>query len=353
MLAPRAMAHLQLTAAAGAVKRVVDAGLRDGVRQDAMPRAARLSRASADDPEGRIAIEHLFDLWTYLGKTLGDPALPIRVAEKTTIEDLNVLGFALMTAPSVREALGTLTRYSALVTDSGTWEVMEVARRVQLRWYRLRPLTLGHRMSNETALAQGVVCLRQLVGRHFDPLEVTFRHAAPPTRAAHGAFFRCPVGFDAPYDSISFHREILDAVPLGANPRLWSYLCKSADELSSQLAPRSIVDAVSHQIVRAMSSDDGGVPSLTHVARALGVTDRTLRRRLRLEGASFRHLVEGARRERAGSLLQGATATVTETALKLGFSDTTAFTHACRRWFGCAPRELRARLRAAPSILDS
>lgn len=46
-----------------------------------------------------------------------------------------------------------------------------------------------------------------------------------------------------------------------------------------------------------------------------------------------------------------AAATVTETALKLGFSDTTAFTHACQRWFGCAPRELRARLRAAPRSL--
>lgn len=342
------MANPQLTAAAGAVKRVVDTGLHDGVRQDAMPRAARLSR-SAGDPEGRIDIELLFDLWTYLGKTLDDPSLPIRVAEKTTIEDLNVLGFALMTAPSVRQAFDTLTRYSALVTDSGRWEVTESTKRVHVRWYRMRPLTLGHRMSNETVLAQCLVCLRQIVGRHLDPLEVTFRHAAPPGRAVHGAFFRGAVRFGAPCDELSFDRELLDAVPLGANPRLWAYLCKSAGELSSQLAPRSIVDAVSHQIVRELSRDDGGVPSLVNVAHALGTTDRTLRRRLSLEGTSFRHLVEQARRERAGSLLQGATATVTETALKLGFSDTTAFTHACRRWFGCAPRELRARLRAAPS----
>ena len=341
-----------LTAAARTVKRVVDVGLRDGVRQEAIQRAARLSPTSIDDPEGRIEINLLFDLWTYLGKTLDDPSLPIRVAEKTTIEDLDLFGFAMMTAPSLRQALGSATRYGPLLTDSGRWEVTESAYRVHVRWYRLRPLTLGHRMSNETAVAQCLVCLRQLVGRHLEPIEVTFRHAAPPIRTTHAAFFRCPVRFDAPYDGLTFHREILNDVPVGANPKLWEYLCKSADSLSEKLAPRSIVEAVSHHIVRELSSGKGGVPSLTHVAHALGTTDRTLRRRLSLEGTSFRHLVEGARRELAGSLLQGATATVTETALKLGFSDTTAFTHACRRWFGCAPRELRARLRAAPQTLD-
>ncbi len=345
------MARPPLTATARTVQRVVEVGLFAGVRQDAIQRAVRLSRASVDEPEGRIEINLHFDLWTYLGKTLDDPSLPIRVAEKTTIEDLGLLGFAMMTAPSLRQALGSATRYSPLLTDSGRWEVTESGHRVHVRWYRLRPLTLGHRMSNETAVAQCLVSLRQLVGRHLDPIEATFRHAAPPIRTTHAAFFRCPVRFEAPHDGLSFHRELLDDVPLGANPKLWEYLCKSADSLSEKLAPRSIVEAVSHQIVRELSSVEGGIPSLEHVARALGTTDRTLRRRLSLEGASFRHLVEGVRREQAGRLLQGATATVTETALKLGFSDTTAFTHACQRWFGCAPRELRARLRVTTAEL--
>ncbi|WP_437758393.1 AraC family transcriptional regulator [Sorangium sp. So ce1389] len=335
------------TVVAGVLQRVVDQALRDGVRLDAMRRAARLPPALTGDPGRRVEFDHLIDLWTYLGHTLDDPSLPLRVAQAAVIEDLHVLGFAMMTAPSVRDALDTIARFGALLTDSGRWEVTETARRVHLRWYRMRPLTLGHRLSNETAVAQGLGCLRRIAGADVTPVEVTFRHSAPPRRAGHSAFFDCSVRFDAPHDGLSFHREILDAEPPSANRTLWEYLCGSAKALSEQLAPRSVVDAVQQEIVRELSSASGGIPSLPCVARVLGTTERTLRRRLEAEGTSFRRLVEDVRRERAGSLLRGEAASVTEVALQLGFSDTTAFSHACRRWFGSAPRALRGSLRAA------
>ncbi|KYF65910.1 AraC family transcriptional regulator [Sorangium cellulosum] len=336
------------TVVAGVVQRVVDHALRAGVRPDAMRRATGVPLALAEDAARRVVFDHLLDLWTYLGQTLDDPSLPIRVAQQAVIEDLHVLGFAMMTAPSVRDALDTVARYGALLTDSGRWEVTEAARRVHVRWYRTGPLTLGHRLSNETAVAQGLGGLRRIAGADLTPVEVTFRHPAPPRRAGHSAFFGCAVRFDAPHDGFSFRREILDAAPPSANRVLWEYLCRSAEALSEPLTPRSIVDAVRHQIVRELSRVDGGIPSLSLVACALGTTERTLRRRLDAEGTSFRRLVEEVRRERASDLLRGATASVTEIALQLGFADTTAFSHACQRWFGRAPRELRSCLRATP-----
>ncbi|KYF77608.1 hypothetical protein BE17_26770 [Sorangium cellulosum] len=92
-------------------------------------------------------------------------------------------------------------------------------------------------------------------------------------------------------------------------------------------------------VARALSSAEGGLPTLDDEARSLGTTERTLRRRLQAERTSFRKLVEEVRCDRAADLL--ARSSVTETALRLGFLDTTAFSHAFRRWFGCPPRELR------------
>jgi AraC-like DNA-binding protein len=85
---------------------------------------------------------------------------------------------------------------------------------------------------------------------------------------------------------------------------------------------------------------EGGC-EMSSIARLLGNHPRTLRRRLKEEGTSFQVLLDDARREHAMRLLQ--TASVTEVALSLGFSETSAFTRAFRRWVGLPPREYRAR----------
>jgi AraC-like DNA-binding protein len=79
---------------------------------------------------------------------------------------------------------------------------------------------------------------------------------------------------------------------------------------------------------------------MTAVAATLGTTERTLRRTLASTGASFRLLVDEARRDRALELLSATPGSVTRVAFDTGFSDTSAFTHACQRWFGRPPREV-------------
>jgi AraC-like DNA-binding protein len=85
-----------------------------------------------------------------------------------------------------------------------------------------------------------------------------------------------------------------------------------------------------------------GAPTIDAIAAELGTSERTLRRRLRDHGVTFRALVDEVRRERARALVAGGGRPLIEVALEVGFSDASAFSHAFRRWFGHAPRELRA-----------
>ena len=81
----------------------------------------------------------------------------------------------------------------------------------------------------------------------------------------------------------------------------------------------------------------GQAPDLAALARLLGVSDRTLKRRLQQEGSSFRALAQAARHARAQALLEAGHLSLTEIAAELGFADLSSFSQAFKRWSGAAP----------------
>lgn len=328
-------------------ERVASQALAEGVRREDVRKVSGL--ATGERAGDRVAFGRLLDLWGYLGRTVGDTSLPLRVAEGASLDDLGVLGFALLSAPTLRDAGATMARFGALLTDSGRWEVRERGPRAEMVWHRPAGLALGERLSNETALAQCLRGLERLAGQRIPVLEVAFRHSAPQVTRDHAMFFGGRVRFDADEDRLVFDRALLDAAPAGAHRGLWGYLCQQAAGSCEDAPPPTLAGAVAAKLDRALRAGHGQVPSIAAVACALGSSERTLRRRLVDEGTNWRVLLDDARRARAAERMTRPGATVTEVALELGFADGTAFAHACKRWFGCAPSALRERAGAAPA----
>lgn len=326
------------------VRPILDLACRLGLPRPALLRGLGLP-AAADpaEAEARIPIERVWELWAGASRELADPLLPLRVGRGTRLEDLQLMGLAALTAPTGQDALARAIRYSPLVTDSGRWIAEEDGDRICVRWVREGERRLGHRLANEAGLAQFVACMRQLCGDRFAPAGVRFRHAAPPAQAVldgHRAYFRCPVAFGAADDAFWFDRRALDVVPPAANPALAAFVTGHADRQLAGLGG-SPIDRLRGAIDRALRA--GERPSAEAAARELGLSERTLRRRLAEHGASFSALVDETLRERARTLVAATPRPITEIALELGFSDASAFSHAFRRWHGCSPRELRTR----------
>src|SRR5262249_36258820 len=135
-----------------------------------------------------------------------------------------------------------------------------------------------------------------------------------------------------------FDRAILDLPLVMADPasrRLAEDQCRRAlDALgdAERLAPR----------VRALiAKKDGGVRSLEEVAAELGVSPRTLKRKLAAERLTYSALAEDERRERALLLLRSPELTLDRIAEELGYSDLANFTRAFRRWTGTTPAAYR------------
>jgi AraC-like DNA-binding protein len=151
----------------------------------------------------------------------------------------------------------------------------------------------------------------------------------------HRAFFRCKIDWNGTFYRASFPRHVLETVPRQANPALFRYLCAEADLGLHALSPRPLAARVRDQVARELW--EGRILQLSELAPRLGMSERSLRRRLAAESIGYRRLVDAERRERARELLERPDASVTRVALELGFADASALTHACRRWFARSP----------------
>lgn len=304
----------------------------------------RLGVSNTDLAEQRIPIDRVFALWADAVHTASDLALPLKIGNAVRLDDLQLMGFAIMTAPTGHEALARAIRYSPLIADSGRWRADAGGDRITVRWLRDGDRSLGHRIANESGLAQFVGCLRQICGPAFAPAGVHFRHRAPASAAHHRAYFRCAVDFAEADDAFWFDRRVLDSAPAAVNPRLAAFVREHAE---ARLRSHGASPAAQARDAIERTVGKGERPSATAVAGSLGLAERTLRRRLRAGGASFSELVDDVLRERARTLVAEGTRPLTDVALELGFSDTSAFSHAFKRWFGDSPREVRRAARSA------
>jgi AraC-like DNA-binding protein len=334
------------TVAASNAQRVLAYGQSRGIE---LARSAALPARGAPPMSARIPAARMYELWSELARASGRPEFSLELAERSRVEDLQVLGYAVVTAPSVADALLTFTRYSGLLNDSGRYELVCEERTAQLRYFAPERPSLGVRLSRETAFAQILQGLNQLTGTRVDALAMSFRHEAPGRTRAHRAYFGCAVEFGASMDCLTFRRELLEAIPPSAHAQVWAYLCGQASTLLSELGPRPLLARVKDEVLRGLAS--GRLPEFGAVAASVGMSERSLRRALSAQGARYRDLIDALRRERAETLLAMTEPSITHVAFECGFADASAFTHACVRWFGRPPRAQREFARAGAALI--
>jgi AraC-like DNA-binding protein len=323
------------------VKPIVDAGAAMGLaRGEILRRLGLAGRERRVDDDVRIPQERVFAAWAGLVRDSGDAGLNIRAAARTRLEDLHLVGLAILSAPDADAGIDLAIRYSPLLTDTGRWEREDAGGAIEVRFVRDGERSLGHRLMNESGVAQFLACLRQLCGEGVAPRRVRFRHRAPRAIATHRAFFRAPIEFDAADDGMTLDRASL-AIARPAHPAVAAYVRAHADARLRAVADTSPRTAALAAITRALRA--GGDVRADAIALELGTSERSLRRHLREHGASFRGLVDGARRDLARALVERTARPLTDVALDVGFSDATAFAHAFRRWFGVSPTAARTR----------
>jgi AraC-like DNA-binding protein len=327
------------TIQAKAAKKIIDAAAEDGVAPDDLYRAVQFDPTSLSNPDSRIPYAQLVALYEAAAGLTGDHAFGLHVAERATPGMFDVLGYAGMHSPNVGEALRRGARYFSIWNDGAVVNLEIQLTRALLRYRIVDSSVKEWRHEVESSLAI-IVCGSRLVsGVDWMPIEVAFRHVEPKDISEHKRIFGPSIQFEAAENLLVFDREVLDLPLPEADPNLCALLDRHAEELLAK-APRTggIVERVRTAMGEALR---GGDPSFGTISKQLGMSARTLQRRLKEQRVAYHELLDEMRRELAMRYLQESELAICEVAYLLGFSDATAFHRAFRRWTGATPGEYR------------
>jgi AraC-like DNA-binding protein len=166
---------------------------------------------------------------------------------------------------------------------------------------------------------------------------VSFGYAAPGYTAEYARLFRDRARFGQAFTGLVFERPLLER-PLGVpNLALFRDLTERAHERCEHMRDRSLRARVEAQLRAALPN----LPSVRDSARAVGVSERSLRRHLASEGVSHSELVSRVQLTAARELLREPARPLKEVAAAVGFADAGAFQRAFKRWTGQSPAEFR------------
>lgn len=321
------------------VRTLVEALDRAGADQALFFREARLAPADLQDADRRIEVPRYDELQLLALRMTGDPALGIHMAEQASLATFDILGTMSLHAPTMRDGIQILVQYHRIVSDCPDSELVEDGALATLRYDFPR----SHPRCNQVRAEFGLTVLLRIaqayVGGDKLPTVASFEHAEPSYRAEYTRVFGGAERFGEPFTGLVFDRAWLDRPQLHQNPDLFSVLQTQAARKLTRVSPNArIADRVRAQL---LALDLSTRPAMDAIARRLGMSARSLRRRLTEENDSFSALVEEALGIRARDLLDDPSRSIQQVAYTMGFSEPSAFHRAFKRWTGMTPRQYR------------
>jgi len=332
---------------AAIVGSVIEVGSLVGLERSVFLDRLGLRPEDFDDPDGLLPFESYVAAWELVAAVPGAEDIGLRLGRLSSPRLLGALGYAMVHAPNGIEAIRLLKRFRRLVSDSLAPEIEiddehvvfhlvwppRVARLVQLA---------------DSAFVGQLALWRELCGLpESAALAVeAFYQCSAPAGADRSRVLGCPTHFSCPETRFVLRRELLERPLPRTDPALFHYLERHAAAVAERLPTHGDLTAR----VRRLVTDAlrGGEPTPARVANSLGLSERTLQRRLRDEGTTLARIVDATRRELSEHYLSEPNVSAFEVAFLIGYSEPSAFHRAFRRWTGMTPQEFRRRVSAAP-----
>ncbi|UHD17245.1 AraC family transcriptional regulator [Thiocapsa bogorovii] len=308
-----------------------------GQDPDAVIHASGLDPRFLDDPETTIDFHAGGRLLAHCAAITDCPHFGLLLGHTSGLHSIGVIGVLVRHSPDTERALHNLVLH-LLLHDRGAVPSLTVEGALVLLGYAIyQPGVEGTRQIYDLAIATARNILKTLRGSDWRPSEVLLPHRAPPDVKPYLRFFESAVRFDAERAALVFSSDCFARPVSGADPRLYEVARERVAALEAS-ASCDILARIRPVLRNLLLS---GEASIGEVAGVFELHKRTLNRRMRECGLTFRELVEEVRYDLARQLLRETDLQVVSIAEVLDYADAAAFTRAFRRWSGTTPAAWR------------
>lgn len=297
---------------------------------------ANLSLQQVENPHYRIAVKDQIKFLNLVAAELDDEFLGMRLAQTVDLRELGLLYYVMSSSDKLGEALRRAARYSTIHNEGVrinyragkfvvvTFEYFGVARKID-------------RHQIEFIVGILLQMCRHLSGTSLVPLRLKLMHHRSELPSEFKRLFGADVAFACDADAIVYPASIVSLPCTNADPYLNALLERYCEEALAERRKSSSTWQV--------KVENAIVPLLPHghaeigtIATELGVSRRTLARRLASEGRTFRGILNGLRSDLAKQYIREAELPLSQIAWLLGYRETSALNHAFKRWTGSTPK---------------
>lgn len=301
-------------------------------------RRAGMDPAELEDANARYPVGAMMRMWREVPSVTGDEAFGLSVVQHWHPTTLHALGYAWLASDTLLHALERAARYMRLVSNVAEAALQKTDDEYRLIMHRSVMDTRTVPVAVDAWNALLVHMCRMSYGESFAPRRVRLGRRAPADAAPYARFFRAPVEFDAPITTIHFDRSSLEKRLPTRNAELARANERVISEYLNRFDRSSVTLQVEAKLVESLPS---GSASQESIADALHLSPRSLQRKLRDEGTTYKNLLDETRRDLAARYISEKQISVNEVAYMLGFSEPANFSRAFKRWTGASPSAYR------------
>ena len=334
--------HLDSFVSSSVTKGVIDYLLSCDVDMTDIKSATGLDTDAFTAPDVRVSIHHELKLWEYAVQKTSDPFLGLSMARHFDAGNVGLIVYLAIQQPTLMEMINTYGKYHRLVHDLAVIRTEQSDEADLLIHGFQNPGEGPGKPASEITLGAfwKILQMSSIVKIHLKA--VHFQFSQPDNLEPYYQFFgkQIKIKFLQPFNQLVFPSGTLNNELLKPDPLLGEVLKKYADDALSKISGKSAwIDQLNRVVAELLNSN---TLSIEAVASRLGMSPRTLQRRLKKEGIEFRNMVDKIKRQLAIHYLKDVKLNISEITYLCGFSELAAFSRAFKRWMGVSPQSYRA-----------